>query len=59
MATLNLARLCCASLAGQSVATDDGGGVDLVLDQVLRILQQFSSNDHLHSRAEKMEHTHT
>ena len=39
-----------SSLAGQSVATDDGGRVDLVLDQVFCILQQLSSNDHLHSR---------
>ena len=37
------------SLAGQPVATDDGGGVDIVLDQLLCMLQQLCSQDHLHS----------
>ena len=34
-------------LAGQPVATDDGGGVDLALHQVISILQELSSYDHL------------
>ena len=39
-------------LAGQPVAADDRGGVDLALHQVISVLQELSSYDHL-------EHNHT
>lgn len=33
-------------LAGQSVSCDDGGGVDLVFDQLVGSLEELGSNDH-------------
>ena len=32
-------------LHGQSVSCNDGGGVDLLLDEFISILEKFSSND--------------
>ena len=32
-------------LAGEPVAGDDGGGVDLLLDQLIRVLQELGGNE--------------